>query len=57
VEEVVEHYFLFGVQLRANLHRLVARATRIEGDSLGGLGRLKATGMPLGVRDLIDKDF
>jgi hypothetical protein len=48
-EEVDEHLFLFRIELRANLQRLLTGAAGVEGDGLCRFSRLKATSVPLGV--------
>jgi hypothetical protein len=55
MEKVDEHYFLFGLELRANLQHLLAGAARVEGDGLRGLGRLEVVGVLLGIGYLSSK--
>jgi hypothetical protein len=53
VEEVDEHFFLFGVELGADPQRLLTGAIGVKGDGLCCLSRLEATGMLLRVGNLI----
>jgi hypothetical protein len=55
VEKVDKHCFLFGLELRANPHHLLAGAARVEGDGLCGFGRLKVAGVLLGSGTSLEK--
>jgi hypothetical protein len=52
-EELVKHFFLFRVELGANLQCLLVGVARVERDDLCCFSRLKATSMPLGVGNLV----
>jgi hypothetical protein len=54
-EKVDEHCFLFGVELGADLQRLIAEAAGIEGDGLDCLDRLEIVDVPLGIGHLVDE--
>jgi hypothetical protein len=56
-EKLDEHWFLFGLELRVVLQRLLPRAARVEGDGLRGFGRLEVAGVLLGVGHLSSEVF